>query len=281
MRVGHERLGHLDCVAAGPEGASRGLPLLLLHGLGGGAWCWENFQQRLAERYGRRSYAPELPYHGAGAGDGRLGDFSIETFALFAAGALEAIGDAIVVGHSMGGLMAQKLAESFDRAGYVFMASAPPWHLFRREYWPLWRWTLRQPARLLLHSLNQDPVLLSREMEDELINHRMPPELRAAVYAKDVPDSGRAMVQMCGGRIYVDESQIHSPCVVAAGADDRLLPLADQRRLAAKYACPIEVFDRGHMLPIEPGWEEIADWLESWCAARESARAVSTPAPEY
>src|SRR5487761_189040 len=133
-----QRCGHLECIVAEPEGAARGLPLLLLHGLGGGAWCWENFQRRLAER-GRRSIAPELPYHAAGTND-RLGDFTIETFALFAAGTMEAIGNCFVAGHSMGGLMAQKLAESFDRAGYVFVCSAPPWHMFRQAYWPMWRW---------------------------------------------------------------------------------------------------------------------------------------------
>ncbi len=272
MPIRRARLGHLDCIAAEPEGESRGLPLLLLHGLGGGAWCWEGMQRRLAEMHGRRSYAAELPYHAHLPGleaDGRLGDFSVETFALFAAGTMEAIGNCFVAGHSMGGLMAQKLAESFDRAGYIFLSSAPPWHMFRRAYWPLWRWALRQPVRLLLHSLNQDPVLFSREMEDELINHRLPAELRGAVYARDVPDSGRALVQMCGGRIYVDESQIHSACIAAAGSDDRLIPLSEQRRLAAKYQCPLEIFDRGHMLPIEPGWEEIADWLAGWCATRE------------
>lgn len=268
MQLRQTRVAGLNCSIVAPDVALQPWPVLFVHGLGGGIWGWENFQRRAAER-GWLSYAIELPLHGTQRGqraDDRLGDYSVESFAVHAAAALAEIGDCFVVGHSMGGLIAQKLAEAFPRPGYVMLCSAPPWHMFRRAYWPLWKHILRRPARHLFHAINRDPMLLDERLEDELINNRVAAEQRRVIYQREVPDSGHASLQMALGLVKIDERLVTSPRLVVGGLADRLIPACEQRKLAAYHQCPLRLFDRGHMIIIEDGWQEVADFTLDWMA---------------
>jgi pimeloyl-ACP methyl ester carboxylesterase len=281
MRTEIARLGQLQCRIAHPAGAAEGPPLVLVHGLGGGLWGWDNFQRHFAER-GWHSFGLELPGHGDTVDPvtaDKMGQYSVETYALWVAAALAEIGPAVVIGHSMGGLVAQKLAESQHQEGYVFMASAPPWHMFRRPYWAMWRRLLRHPWREVLAPLSGRTLVLDRGLQDELVNNRVPEELRAEISCRDVPDSGRASMQMVVGLVSVDVRRVTSPCLVVGGLADRLIPPPEQQRLAAFYGCPMQLHDRGHMLMLEPGWEEVADGILAWVAGlSERADAVAADA---
>ena len=272
------RLGHLHCWRQEPAGPPQGPPLLLVHGFGGGVWGWANFQRFFAEA-GYCSYAVELPGHGHDGLDS-LGWCSLETYALYLAAALGDLGPCVVVGHSMGGLIAQKLAETHLQVGYVLLASAPPWHMFRRAYAPLWKLILRHPWRQIIRPITGAPVLLDPRLQDLLVNHRVPAGLRERIGGLDVPDSGRASMQMMAGLVSVDAARVRSPLLVVAGSDDRLIPAGEQRRLAEKYECPLQIYDRGHMLIIEDGWEDVAAGILNWVAALAPARALPDPAAE-
>jgi len=94
---------HVD----GPPG---GVPLLFLHGLGGGAWSWQ--PQRAAFSGTHRVFVWEARGHGAAA---RVDDASIADYYADAREALAAVLDdarrpAVVVGHSAGGFLAIRLA---------------------------------------------------------------------------------------------------------------------------------------------------------------------------
>ena len=267
------RLAKLDCQAVSPAGAVTGPPILLIHGLGGGIWGWDNFQSHFAQR-GYRSYAVELPGHGERP-DPRdreaVGISSVETYALYVAAVAAELGPCVVIGHSLGGLVAQKLAETQSQVGFIFLASAPPWHMFRRDYWSLWKHLLRHPWSELIAPVIGCTMLMDRSLQDELVNNRIRPECRPQIYGCDVPDSGRASMQMMAGLVSVAEHRITSPCLVVGGWADRLIPPAEQRRLATKYHCALQMYDRGHMLTIEDGWEEVADGLLGWVQSLSQA----------
>ncbi len=268
------RFAHLNCNCLVPEDDTdqQRLPVVLIHGLGGGTWGWENFQNYFAAQ-GRASYALELPLHAPGAGvDPRLGSYSVETYALHCAAAVAQIGPCFVIGHSMGGLIAQKLAETIPNPGYVFLCSAPPWHMFRKAYWPMWKHVLCGPLRQLFSPVRRDSVLMADGMAAKLVNNRIPVEERAELAKRDVPDSGRATLQMILGLVKVDERHIASPCLVVGGEADGLIRAEEQRRIAQYFGCPLRLFDRGHMLIIEEGWEEVAAYLDEWMCGLEAAR---------
>lgn len=83
---------------------------VLVHGMSHGAWAWEPVQARLA-RDGHRAIAVDLPGHGRRAHE--RGRASLESYARSVADAMMQAGmsRAIVVGHSMGGVVIPKVAE--------------------------------------------------------------------------------------------------------------------------------------------------------------------------
>lgn len=88
--------------------AGAGPPLMLLHGDGDGAFDWSWTLQALART--RRAYAPDLP--GSGENAKPAADYSPAFLERFAATSLDAagIGRAAVVGSSLGGPVALRLA---------------------------------------------------------------------------------------------------------------------------------------------------------------------------
>jgi 3-oxoadipate enol-lactonase len=92
------------------DGLPGAIPVLFLHGLGGGAWSWKPQRATLAHK--RRLYVWEARGHGDGAPvkDAGLGDYYVDAREALAAVVEDARRPAYVVGHSMGALLALALA---------------------------------------------------------------------------------------------------------------------------------------------------------------------------
>ncbi|MEC3980286.1 alpha/beta fold hydrolase [Amycolatopsis sp. H20-H5] len=80
-----------------------GRPVLFLHGLGATGLVWDGVTERLEGRW----LAPDLPGHG---GSPRLPRYSFGGLAAAVADALPETGPLVVVGHSLGGVVALALA---------------------------------------------------------------------------------------------------------------------------------------------------------------------------
>ncbi|WP_406639038.1 alpha/beta fold hydrolase [Amycolatopsis sp. WGS_07] len=78
-------------------------PVLLLHGLGSTGAVWDGLTGLLDQRL----LVPDLPGHG---GSPRLPEYSFETLAAAVADALDESGPVVVLGHSLGGVVALELA---------------------------------------------------------------------------------------------------------------------------------------------------------------------------
>src|SRR5579872_3556535 len=88
----------------------RGTPLLLVHGYFADATVWSEWLPFLADR-GFPTYAVNLRGREQSRPGTTLGEVSVDDFAADAAAVARSIGMPAVVGHSMGGLIAQRLAE--------------------------------------------------------------------------------------------------------------------------------------------------------------------------
>jgi pimeloyl-ACP methyl ester carboxylesterase len=55
------------------------------------------------------------------------------------------------------------------------------------------------------------------------------------------------------------------PALVIGGDGDRFIPWRRYRRVAKRYGAPfLLAAGRGHMLIIEPRYEEICRWISAW-----------------
>jgi len=90
----------------------------LVHGAWHGAWCWDPLVGELEAR-GHRAVAPELPSDDPGA--------SLADYAAAVADSLADVeGDAVIVGHSLGGLTIPLVPQLRPVAALVFVAAFVP-----------------------------------------------------------------------------------------------------------------------------------------------------------
>lgn len=243
-------------------------PLLFVHGIHAGAWMLEPWVSWFRAR-GYRCEAVDLRGHGsAPLPDGTpLGRVRFEAYVDDACDAAARLGRPVVVGHSMGGLIAQAMAERDAVAAAVLVSPAPPRGI-----------TVISP-QLLRHQLKDLPtVLLGRTLHPawdamrQLAMNRMPVDDARADFARLGPESGTAARQLSLTGVPIDRRRVRCPVLVLSGDDDRYIPLSRARKIAARYDAPLRVLPgRGHVMMREPGWERpaelIAEWLDGGCRA--------------
>jgi len=269
MTIESVRIGDLTVLRKMPA-HGRGVPILFVHGYFADATVFTDWLEFFAAR-GWPAYAVNLRGRGGSRPDIDLGRASISDFVDDAASVARALGGPVVVGHSMGGLIAQQLAARHDVRAAVLLAPAPP------------RGISVLSPRLLLKQLKHLPAIVlsrlvrpGREDLKEMVLNRIPPTRQDELLEDLGPDSGRAGRDMSIAGVHVASGDVTCPLLVVAGEDDRFIPIRIAERIAGRYGAPLHrLRDHAHMLILEPGWESIATFVEGWIrsALHDAARA--------
>jgi pimeloyl-ACP methyl ester carboxylesterase len=237
---------------AGGEGP----PLLLVHGLGGAASNWVELVPAVVHRHG--VVVPDLPGHGGSSPLPAAPTLSPFADVLEALIAHESIAPAVVVGHSLGGLVALRLALRHpDAVGALVLAAAAGISSgTRARQAAVTTLMLARPARFVApfrglvarvrwlrypvfgYFQAADPAVLSPAAVKGF--------LAAPALHTDVFDAGRALV---ADDPRVDLDAVRCPCVVVSGARDQMVPVADALEYARRLRAPLRtVPDCGHLL---------------------------------
>jgi non-heme chloroperoxidase len=255
------RVGDLTVavVRSAPPKVSSKPPVLLIHGMFGGAWYWEDYQNFLG-LHGYESYAVNLRGHHGSRPVPDIGKVSLREYVADALEVARTLKNPIVIGHSMGGLIAQKVAEAGACRATVLMAAAPP------RWIPVVSWLLlRKQVKYARALLFFEPVLPNRRDADALMFNRTPIADRDRFFPKFVPESGKAGFQLSVGTIGVRESRVSAPVLVITGRDDQFVVPRVARALARKYKATIKEYDSfAHHIMSEPGWERPAADVVKW-----------------
>jgi len=224
-----------------------------------GSWCWENYLRAAAEA-GWDAWALNLSGHHGSRAVANLGEVGIADYVQDVLDCLRVLGEVVLVGHSMGGLIAQKVAEVGGARAAVFLTSAAPKGILVLRWAVLWRMT-----RYVFPMAANRPFLATRADMDALVGNRLSPERQAEIYSRMVSESGRAARELAFGLIPVDEHKVDCPTLVVGAQWDRITPVAVQRRIATKYGAEYrEMAGHGHMLMLEEGWEQSFKEILAW-----------------
>ena len=165
----------------------------------------------------------------------------------------------IVIGHSMGGLVAQHLAASADCAALVLISSTPPWRTRGT------RFALPYLLPYLLPVLAGRPIRANPEAAIKLVLHDLSPAEQQELVPIFAYESGKAYRTVVFGRARVAEGAVRCPVLCVNGGDDRMLSRSVGGRLAAYYMADHIVFPgHGHSLVAGSLVETVATSVRDW-----------------
>ena len=252
-------------------------PIVMIHGAFCAGWAFDDFREPF-ETAGHRVVAPDLPGHETGPERRTVTGQSMSDYAAAVRRVIDAQSEPpILIGHSLGGLVAQMAATRSRVAGLILLAPSAPWGVTGST-------AEEAISAVSLYALGPywalpvDPDYASAK---RFLFDRLPRSMRRATFARLVPESGRALWETLNwwldpfATTRVATASIRAPVLAFGGDLDAIHPIttvqAISRRLGgATRAMP----GMSHWLVGEPGWEVVAEACLNWIAtvsARDAA----------
>lgn len=254
--------------------------VVFVHGMFMTPLCWEKWEPYFQAK-GYKTLAPAWPEHEAAIEEQRkshpnakLAALTLDAVLAHYRTVLKGLEEKpILVGHSMGGLIVQLLlAEGLGVAG-IAIDSAPPEGVISLKYsflksnWP----AISPSAKINV------PINLSRKDFDYSFANCTPDAEQAATFARyAVPESRRVGKGPTTPVAKINYSVARPPLLMIAGSLDHIIPASLNRSNYAKYEQSPSITDfrefegRCHAIILQPGWEEVADYVHDWIVKNQS-----------
>jgi 3-oxoadipate enol-lactonase len=250
---------HVNEIDIAYEIQGKGHPLLLISGVGYGAWFWHKVIPGLAEHYQVISF----DNRGAGESDKPEGPYTVSMMAADTAGLLDALGvkNCYIMGHSLGGFIAQELV--FTRPDLVEKLILASTNYGGARVIPI-----TQEALDVLTNRQGDPIELIRrginiacapgyienqqQVVQELVQYRFTNPVPPAQYQAQV-FAGAGMGALNDEQVDQHMQAIKVPTLILFGEHDKVVPPGNAALMAEKIAGSRgEVIpETGHIFPIE------------------------------
>jgi len=235
-------------------------PILFVHGMWGGSWMFNTYLDFFSN-LGYESYALNLRGHNGSTPVYNIGGVSIYDYLSDTRIVFEKLNKPILVGHSMGGLIVQKLAEMFDPPAIVAISPNAPRGIRTIG-------NLHHLYLLLRHGLNAilyQPMLPAELIMNLMLFSGLPSNEQAKCYQKLVPESAYHAFEVAITGVPVDEKKINCPILIVAAAKDQAATLNVVHKIVRKYKADfLEYKEFAHMIMFEKGWETVAQDIFQW-----------------
>jgi len=270
-------IGDLLADASPPERPKFRGPLVLVHGLWSGGWCWQkwsthfcnlgwecwaiNFRGRFEER--PRPALKQLNFAACVEDVSRV--IRSSPF------------PPVVVAHSLGGLVAQRAAEGEKLSALVLLSCPPPRQLQPAAPRPL---RLLRLKYALLMALGRPFRLEERDFR-RLWFSAMPEAEQADLCRRMVPESSHLIRDFCERGTELRFDRVGCPVLVLGGREDPLVPVAGLRDLAQSLGGDLKVYPgHGHWILGESEAEAIVRDIHRWLVQKLGDKILLVEFPE-
>lgn len=263
--------------------------VVFIHGLWVAHTAWQPWIEHF-QAQGHHAFAPAWPGEHATPEETRLhaadqAGFGIDELTEHFARYLERFGNPpVVIGHSFGGLIAQKLLGQNIAAAAVAIDPAPI-----KGVKPLPLAQLRSAFPVLGNPLNRGRTKALTEPQWRYgFGNALPQEESDALWQRwSIPSPGRPLFEAATANFAKNSpakvdtaNHTRGPLLITGGTADHTVPLASTtaaHRLYEKSGAVTDFHEfegRGHSLTIDHGWRDVADLALDWMAQRQVSRAA-------
>lgn len=262
-------LGQTDTTVQ-PLGKSKSI--VFIHGLFQNPESWSQWKAYF-EAKGYRCYTPAYPYHGGKPEalrksiDPKLGKLRLQTVVDSLSKFIDGLPEKpILIGHSMGGLIVQKLVEQDKATLGVCISPAPPKGIFS------FKWSFLKANLSTINVLKGNSVCLPsvKWFQYAFCNTMNLLQTQEEYDAYVVPESRNIPRSSTGKQGKVNFKKTHVPLLFVTGKEDHIIPssLVEKNFKAYKDSSgkkELKIFEgRTHYICGQPQWEEVADYISTW-----------------
>ena len=249
-----------------PRQRQHATPILMQHGMWHGAWCWQPWQELLAE-WGWESHAISLPGHGLSPMQRPIRLCTLDYYLPFIRHAVDSLPrQPILMGHSMGGALAQWYLRDVGNLPAVVLVAA--WALYK-GFLPSWLAFVKlDPAGMLLSGLKfyADFVRTPENAAGALLSPQSV-VTPASLYAQLCRESLLVMLQHA--LPWSIPPNITTPILWLGGEHDAVIPEPASRRSAVGYGADyVMISGAAHNLMMEPNFRDIAQQIDHWLSSK-------------
>jgi pimeloyl-ACP methyl ester carboxylesterase len=239
-------------------------PLLFVHGVSHGAWCWDEFFLPYFANNGWDVYALSLRGHGKSQGREHLNSFGLDDYVEDVLNAIDHIGmKPVLLGHSMGGGISQQILrrtpERILAAG--LLASMPPGFLQPGEQPTI---TMQEHGLVAISRLLQGETLTANEVLSlPFFGGRISLEQAQRYITLLQTESARVRDDI--RKMTTEAGPVPVPLLVVGTRNDMLFGEASMLRTAKHYGVEAHIMDSScHDLMLDLEWERCANTILDW-----------------
>lgn len=258
----------IEIIVEKPISSPRATPILFVHGMWHGAWCWQEFFLPYFAKHNYVTYALSLRGHGKSKSSKNLRSISLAEYVSDVASVVSQMElPPILVGHSMGGMIVQKYLESHQSPAAVLLASAPPKGLLPATI----RVALRRPWAFVRINLTRSlyPVIETlKHCKEFLFSDSIPDQQLRKYFSLLQDESYRAYWDMVVLNL-VRPGRVNTPLLVLGAENDAAITIRENEKTAQAYGTKAEIFTgMGHDMMLEEDWQRVADRILEWLRER-------------
>ena len=248
--------------AAHPEGRP---PLLFVHGAYTDGRCWVQHFIPFFRDAGYDCYAIDLSGHGASSGHDTLDQFGLDDYVEDLAGVVDSLpAPPVLVAHSMGCVVVQRYLETGRAAAVAFLSPVPPTGtggaasrlaMSNPEFFT------ELPKAVSGHATRKTLEVMGKVY----FSPEMPPGDILQYLPIIQPESELAVTEMLTIAFRPSRRRPAIPALVMGGAFDAVFPASMLYFTALSWrAATLVIPGAGHMLMLDPQWEDAAGKLLAW-----------------
>ena len=268
----------LEVITRRPEQEKRPAPLLFVHGAFSSAHIWTPFFLPFFASHGYEAHALSLRGHGGSEGKDRLSVTRLRDYVNDVAQvAAELRAPPVLIGTSMGGIIAQKYMHEFPVPAVVLLASGPPHGMLPS----IMRMALGNPQLVrdmfMMQYVGPDTATVAGARR-ALFRDDTPDEYIRRYLPKAEHESPWVMTDMVGLDLPPSLRRVEVPVLVLGGERDQFIAPSAVEATASTYATEAEIFPgMPHAMMLDRDWEKVAhrilNWLDEILPAPPSAGA--------